>query len=307
MATDWDEKELLDLQTKDWIIIAAGTFVLVCIILFAVKCLCFRRAEVQEKQYYPEPQEPPSNPEPISFVNVPEEIEITVAPGPDTAVLCITRESLETFYDRFDPQEKPHVEMILEKLETNEILEQCLARYEQVPETTMVYRPAVSTGAEADDLVMLSGDFKFQNVTITRASLVEFYSQYNPSKLDEVDEILANYDPNILMKELQDMYGAVPQGSIVVSPNSRRQYTFRPAQSKQVAFLPPASQTTLYPPTPGMNSSSIGMLDSSGVYYSEQEADMIGCAPPRSPRYSSNEAEDFGCGTTMLFGPERRQ
>jgi hypothetical protein len=52
-----------------------------------------------------------------------------------------------------------------------------------------------------------------RRVGITKVALTTFYRQYNPSKIADVDRIMASFSPEDLVQALFDEYGAVPSGS----------------------------------------------------------------------------------------------
>ena len=164
----------------------------------------------------------------------------------------------------------------------------------------MVYRPSRTAGVTDTDLVFLSGDFKYQSVTITRQSLVDFYRKVEPSKIQLVDDILASRDPNELMQELSQKYGCVPQGSIVVSPANRKQYTFRPSQSAKVKFLPPAPDAESYIDNTTVSTSRDELAMMREEAYAEQVDRQLQSA-------CTTQQVDYGCGSSFLFGPEPQQ
>ena len=99
------------------------------------------------------------------------------------------------------------------------------------------------------------------------------------------------------MQELAQKYGCVPQGSIVVSPSNRKQYTFRPSQSAKVKFLPPA-------PEAGQSYVENTTVASRDEYSVREEATYAEQVDRRLQTACTTSEIDYGCGSSFLFGPE---
>jgi hypothetical protein len=192
----------------------------------------------------PTPTPAPQENNPVNFLAVENTIDNFVedpelSPGSKKVYLHITKDSMHKFYTEHNPENVPRIDAILQTLATNQILSHCNDKYSAVPETTLVASVPQDHGSpEKNSTMATEGKFKFLPGTITRQSLITYYQKYCPEKVDDVDEILAFYDPGYLLRTLHSKYGVVPDGSYVVSPEGRPGYTFRAGRMKNEAFLP---------------------------------------------------------------------
>ena len=102
------------------------------------------------------------------------------------------RQELVDFYRTYEPSKLPEVDWLLINYPLKDTVKSLWAKYGRIPVgwETELFGPRPSRAEQ----------------------LAFFYARYDPSKLSDVDKLLANYDFTEIVKSIQMKFGAVPPG-----------------------------------------------------------------------------------------------